>query len=197
MFRYLYRCLLGLHPFAFREQFGAEMLCIYDDASPAGGALLLLADAFQSLVRQWVLRSGAWKMAAGGALSLVVMGGMLGATAIHPPARRAPLLQPVLRCPAPCAPADFRGHWAGNFHWPAPSGQVEMTFTKDGSGWSGEFLVRGPDGIPHRGPAEDLRFEGGAVSFHVRTVYGRVHFYGWMDRDKLTGALEPADSSSF
>lgn len=197
MFRYLYRCLLGLHPFAFREQFGAEMLCIYDEAAAAGGVFFLVGDGLRSLVRQWVLRSGAWKMAAGGALSLVVMGGMLGATAIHGPARRTPLLQTELRCPAPCAPADFRGHWAGNFHWPAPSGQVELTLTNDGTAWSGEFLVRGPDGIPHSGPAEDLRFEGGAVSFHVHTVYGRVRFYGWMAQGKLTGAIEPADSSSF
>jgi hypothetical protein len=196
MFRHFYRCLLGLHPLAFREQFGAEMLCIFDE-TVSDGVLFLLSDCVVSLARQWLLRSGAWKMAAGGVLSLLVMGGMLGATAIRPQARRSPLLQPALRCPAPCAPADFRGHWAGNFHWPAPAGQVEVTLSNDGNAWIGEFLVRGPDGIPHRGPAEDLRFEGGAVSFRVRTVYGRVRFNGWMAHGKLTGALEPIDSSSF
>jgi hypothetical protein len=52
----LYSLLLRLHPRAFRERFSEEMLSIFDE-SPRKHPLLL--DACASLLRQWVLRSGA------------------------------------------------------------------------------------------------------------------------------------------
>ena len=70
MTRLLYRLLLCLHPPAFRRQFGGEMLWIFDET--AGAAVwMLLADALISLARQWLLRSGAWKLLAAGAGGLV------------------------------------------------------------------------------------------------------------------------------
>jgi len=64
MTRTLYRSLLRLHPAAFRREFAAEMLWIFDETS-AEGSLPLIADGFVSLLRQWVWRHGAWKLAAG------------------------------------------------------------------------------------------------------------------------------------
>lgn len=196
MLRPLYRCLVRLHPRMFRDRFGGEMLWIFEEAAACGGAAALFADGLRSLFRQWLLRSDAWKMAAGGAVSFVFICGMLGAAAIRPASHRIVALPPP-HCPAPCAPADFTGHWSGNFHWPAPAGQVEIVFTPQGGSWSGELQVQGPDGIAHRGVAENLRFDGGAVTFQVKTAFGPMRFYGWMAQGKLTGALEPAREAAF
>lgn len=62
MLRTLYTYLLLMHPPAFRRRFASEMLCIFDEALPSTGALTLLFDGFASLARQWVLRSGSWKL---------------------------------------------------------------------------------------------------------------------------------------
>ena len=60
MIRCVYRCLLWLHPAAFRRQFEQEMLWIFDEAAEACGAASLVSDATVSLVRQWLLRSDLW-----------------------------------------------------------------------------------------------------------------------------------------
>jgi len=73
--RALYQCLLLMHPPAFRRRFAAEMLGIFDEAAPFTGAGGLLIDAFSSLVRQWILRSGAWKV------GIAVLGACLQLTA--------------------------------------------------------------------------------------------------------------------
>lgn len=57
-----YHLLVRLHPHAFRERFGAEILCIFDEAGAAGRPGLF-ADCLLSLARQWLLRSGYWKLA--------------------------------------------------------------------------------------------------------------------------------------
>jgi D-alanyl-D-alanine carboxypeptidase len=63
--RSLYRGLLRLHPPAFRERFGEEMLWIFDEAAEMQGVARLLADGVVSLVRQWMVRpeSRKWTMA--------------------------------------------------------------------------------------------------------------------------------------
>jgi hypothetical protein len=63
MLRILYECLLLMHPPAFRREFTAEMLCIYDEAAGSPGACYMILDGFVSLARQWLLRSGFWKLA--------------------------------------------------------------------------------------------------------------------------------------
>ncbi len=75
MTRTLYRYLLALHPRPFRQQFAGEMLWIFEESLAAEGAASLLADGTLSLLRQWLLRSGAWKIA------LAVLGAMLQITA--------------------------------------------------------------------------------------------------------------------
>ena len=65
--RLLYRILLWLHPPAFRRQFADEMLWIFDETAGAAALWMLLGDALISLARQWLFRSGAWKLLAAGA----------------------------------------------------------------------------------------------------------------------------------
>ncbi len=62
MNRRLYRVLVRMHPPAFRREFAAEMLWIYDQAAAERGSAALLWDAFVSLARQWLLRCGGWKI---------------------------------------------------------------------------------------------------------------------------------------
>jgi hypothetical protein len=79
MVRTLYACLLLLHPPEFRRRFTSEMLCIFDEAGRSMGVFALLFDGVVSLARQWVLRSGSWKVAAAvlGACLQVTAGGLI------------------------------------------------------------------------------------------------------------------------
>ena len=54
MIRFLYFCLLRLHPPHFRRRFADEMLWIFDQ--PAQNRFRLLADAAASVLRQWLFR---------------------------------------------------------------------------------------------------------------------------------------------
>lgn len=63
MVRRLYRCLVWLHPAAFRLRFEEEILWIFDEAADGWGTASLLRDASISLLRQWLLRSQLWKWA--------------------------------------------------------------------------------------------------------------------------------------
>jgi hypothetical protein len=57
--RWLYRSVLRVHPLSFRLQFAREMLWIFDEEQEKEGVIgttKLLADAFVSLVRQWLVR---------------------------------------------------------------------------------------------------------------------------------------------
>ena len=56
--RFLYECLLRLHPRAFRELFAEEMLSTFEEAAAERAMLPLFADGVVSLTRQWMLRSG-------------------------------------------------------------------------------------------------------------------------------------------
>ena len=77
--RTLYTCLLLMHPPAFRRRFTAEMLCIFDEAAPYTGVFALLFDGVVSLARQWILRSGGWKLAVAvpGACLQITAGGLI------------------------------------------------------------------------------------------------------------------------
>jgi D-alanyl-D-alanine carboxypeptidase len=56
IYRTAYRCVVRMHPAAFRERFGEEMAGIFEEAAPSFGALRLLGDGVISVLRQWVLR---------------------------------------------------------------------------------------------------------------------------------------------
>jgi hypothetical protein len=80
MTRILYRLLLRLHPREFREEFAGEMLWIFDESEQSLGALPLFTDALESLVRQWLVRSGVWTYAVG----VMVNGALLTALFLGP-----------------------------------------------------------------------------------------------------------------
>lgn len=80
MKRSVYRALLGLHPQRFRERFGEEMLCIFDESPPERDTRLF-ADCLFSLLRQWLLRSNLWKMASGAVISSLLLGAWGNSTA--------------------------------------------------------------------------------------------------------------------
>ena len=71
MIRPVYRCLLWLHPAAFRLRFEEEMLWIFDEGADALGIASLFLDASLSLARQWLLRSGLWKWVVAGIASII------------------------------------------------------------------------------------------------------------------------------
>jgi hypothetical protein len=50
--RFAYRLLLRLHPAGFEDEFGAEMLWIFDEEQQQGGVARLLLDGAVSLLRQ-------------------------------------------------------------------------------------------------------------------------------------------------
>ncbi len=54
--RFLYRCLLRLHPPSFQRQFAQQMLWIFDEAAAREGVVRLIADGLASLARQWLVR---------------------------------------------------------------------------------------------------------------------------------------------
>ena len=62
MVRFLYVRLLRMHPSAFRESFASEMLWIFDETAQTERPSAMLLDCFVSLFRQWILRSGFWKI---------------------------------------------------------------------------------------------------------------------------------------
>lgn len=69
--RTLYSLLVRLHPLAFRERFGPEMLLIFEEAGNGWGGGSLLVDATVSLLRQWLIRSDLWKWAVAGLAGVV------------------------------------------------------------------------------------------------------------------------------
>jgi len=83
MTRTLYSGLVRLHPRPFRAEFGGEMLWIFDEAAAEGSwptVPRLFADAVLSLLRQWIIGYGTWKIAAafvGGVIHLWLVFGLL------------------------------------------------------------------------------------------------------------------------
>src|SRR5437879_13061526 len=65
--RFLYRCLLRLHPPAFEAHVANEMLWIFDEVAERQGVLNLFADGLLSQVRQWIVRYALQKLLIGDA----------------------------------------------------------------------------------------------------------------------------------
>jgi len=63
--RSLYRCLVQLHPPAFRRRFAPEMLWIFDEIADRDARIELFSDALMSLARQWVVRVAIQKLLIG------------------------------------------------------------------------------------------------------------------------------------
>ncbi|MBV9764479.1 MAG: hypothetical protein JOZ48_06495 [Acidobacteriaceae bacterium] len=56
--RDFYQWILAVHPRAFRERFGSEMLCVFDEALATEGAFRLMTDGALSVLRQRLFRRG-------------------------------------------------------------------------------------------------------------------------------------------
>ena len=93
MTRSLYQGLVWLHPPAFRAEFGGEMQWIFDqifgEGSP-GGVAALFADAVVSLLRQWIVRYGTWKIAAGFVGGILHMWLVFACLMLRPPLPKIP-----------------------------------------------------------------------------------------------------------
>jgi hypothetical protein len=65
LLRAAYRTLLSVHPPSFRDEFGDEMLLIFEEstASRRAAAAPLLADCLVSALRQWFIGYQVWKPA--------------------------------------------------------------------------------------------------------------------------------------
>jgi len=73
MVRRVYRCLLWLHPAAFRLRFEDEMLWIFDEGADAWGRASLFLDASVSLARRWLLRSELWRWVVAGIAGIILL----------------------------------------------------------------------------------------------------------------------------
>ena len=79
MTRIFYRALLWLHPPRFRERYAEEMAWIFDETAASREKAFLFCDGCTSLAKQWVVRSGMWK------IILAVLGAVIQAHFIlHP-----------------------------------------------------------------------------------------------------------------
>ncbi len=102
MMRSLYRLLLRLHPYEFRQEFAGEMLWIFDEARSTVGVLPMFADGVESLARQWLVRSGAWTYAVGVAVNATLMTAALVIPQLFgsaPPKPAEPFVEPTREFP--------------------------------------------------------------------------------------------------
>src|SRR5579884_1291957 len=97
--RLFYTWLLYMHPPSFRRRFAAEMLYIFDETAHSTGPFGLVRDCVASLLRQWILRSGSWKVAAAaiGACIQITAGGLIWIAVGRPGAfhKTAPVTDPA------------------------------------------------------------------------------------------------------
>ena len=103
--RACYRCLLWLHPAVFRREYGDEMLWIFDQTAGSQGAGSLFFDGLGSLGRQWLLRSGWWRVAL--ALGLAVLQIILGGLSAMMVGRRSVA---AAQDPSALSVAEFANH---------------------------------------------------------------------------------------
>jgi len=156
MMRALYRCLLQLHPPSFRRQFAGEMLWIFEEASSSQGTLALFLDGLISLARQWLLRSGSWKVA------VAIVGGLLEITAGGLSGPMASFGQ--------VAAHQFSGHWTGIFRSQGVARPLDLTMAKTGATWTGEVRFESP-GVPAGAfPISNVTSKWPSLRFTVKTT---------------------------
>jgi hypothetical protein len=164
MMRGAYRAILLLHPGQFRREFAGEMMWIFDEASASEGACSLFFDALVSLARQWVVRSGSWKIGAAilGAMLQVSLGGMGWLAMQHP------------RIAAETAREQFKGEWVGEVKLAQGSRKLELRLIPSGSAWAGNVVLDG--GEEH--PLHDVRIDTGFIRFGLTMGDSSLRFEG-------------------
>ncbi|HYL37281.1 MAG TPA: hypothetical protein VEV17_15295 [Bryobacteraceae bacterium] len=168
MTRALYRCLVQMHPAAFRRQFAGEMLWIFEEASASQGMLALFLDGLLSLARQWLLRSGSWKIALAivGGLLEITAGGLGGAMVSR--AQFVPLL----------AASQFTGHWAGTMRVHGMPEPMELILAKSGATWTGLVRLQTRSGSTNVFTITGIAPEWPSLSFRVKIDYAVFSFQG-------------------
>lgn len=163
MLRFAYQCLLSMHPEGFRSRYGDEMLWIYEEASAKESVLPLFTDAIVSLTRQWVLRSGTWKVpvALAGALVQVMVGGLGQMAAAH---------QYIV---AEVADQQFRGGWSGMVEVQGRRHPMILRLSHQEGVWRGEAVIENQRYTP-----DHLEVAMGSVILMVETPDGRIQMEG-------------------
>lgn len=158
-----YRALLRLHPAPFRREFAGEMLWIFDEASASEGVCALFLDGLISLARQWVLRSGSWKIGVAilGAMLRVSLGGLGWLVVQHP------------RIEAATAREQFKGGWIGEVKAGQGSHTLELHLVPVGSVWLGKVVLDGEERGVH-----DVRVNVGAIRFGLSVNGSTLRFEG-------------------
>ena len=164
---------LRLHPASFRREFAGEMLWIFDqsraDQSRAGesrtseGTGALFCDGLISLARQWVIRSGSWKVPVAilGGLLQVTLGGLGWLAMEHP------------RIAAQTAKAQFEGAWVGEVKAPEGSQKIVLQLAPRGGAWGGKVLLDGRELA-----VRDVRVGIGSVRFGLQVGESTLWFQG-------------------
>ena len=176
MKRLLYEWLLWLHPPQFRREFAGEMLWIFESSVEEDGATGLFVDGLRSLARQWLLRTGCWKIgvALAGAM-LQVCAGSLGM-----------LVFTHRQVASYVETAPYRGDWVGNLE----TTPIELALGKNPNAWFGSLIVKPSDRTGGANPILDFQPNHGAVSFRVATSEGDFLFRGQLSGGKLSGTFE-------
>jgi len=179
MTRALYQCLLWMHPPQFRREFAGEMLWIFESSVETEGPANLLSDAAASLARQWLLRSGAWKIgvALAGALLQVGIGsvGMLFMTRTGVEGLAA---------------APLTGIWSGSLQSKGVSKSLELVLGRNQGAWVGVITLEG-----RTDSVADLRVVRSALAFRVPSPDGGFLFRGQLDAGKLAGTVQRPDGA--
>jgi hypothetical protein len=97
MMRAVYQFIVWMHPPAFRQRFGDEMMSVFDEAAGSHSFTLML-DGLLSLGRQWLLRTGAWKLLiAVSAASTQFLGFGFTMKGLQRPAKNGQVLTPTMQ----------------------------------------------------------------------------------------------------
>lgn len=163
MTRWFYQVLLRLHPAAFRQEFAGEMQWIFDEASAAEGVWLLFLDGFVSLARQWVVRSGTWKVPVAilGGLLQVTLGGLGWLAMEHP------------QIAARTARDQFQGAWVGEVKAPEGSRKMKLQLVSQSGDWGGTVFLDGRELT-----VRDVRVEVGSLHFSLQVGDSTLWFQG-------------------
>ena len=160
--RTLYRCLLWLHPMAFRTEFAGEMLWIFDETRATEGTPRLLWDATVSLFRQRLLRSTYWRIPVALGVAFLQVSFVMGWLSTSHPYIASRI-----------AYDQFRGEWSGEARLEGRPVPLMIDFVPTGTAWNAQASL---DGVPLR--VNQIRVEPGVVRFQLDSGLAVVEFEG-------------------